>query len=156
MENEKETVNRTMSMKQRKELAMLLYLRGGVENQIELAERIGVTPVTISKWKTAERWDDMKKSLLVTRQEQLRRLYDQLKEVNDSIMTKPEGGRFANNKEADIITKLTGAIRQLEIETSAAQVIDVAMKFNDWLRKTDLVKAKELTELFDGFIKSMI
>ena len=154
MKAENET--KSFGKKERKELAMILYVRGGVENQRELAERIGVSEQTIVTWKKEGRWDDFKKSLLVTRQEELRRLYDQLKEVNDSIMAKEIGQRFANNKEADIITKLTGAIRQLETETSAAQVIDVAMKFNEYLRKIDLGKAKEMAELMDGFIKSMI
>lgn len=145
-----------MLIKQKKELAQLLYVRGVVENQSELAERVGVSAQTISKWKKVGNWDDFKKSLLTTRQEELRNLYDQLAEINNSIKEKPKGNRFANNKEADVLSKLTATIRNLETEVSIAQTVDVFMKFNDWLRQINLEKAKEVVELQDLFVKTLL
>lgn len=145
-----------MDTKKKAELAQLLYTRGVVSDQGELAVRVGVTAQTITRWKQKYNWDSMRKSLLTTRQEELRRLYDQLKELNDHIAAKPEGQRFANSKEADTITKLTSAIRNLETEVSVAQVVDVFMKFNDFIQNDDLKLAQQIVDLEDAFVKSLL
>jgi transposase-like protein len=146
-----------MNAKRKLELAQLLYTRGVVSDQSELAVRVGVTPQTISRWKKKHGWENMRKSLLTTRQEELRRLYDQLKELNDHIRSKPEGQRYANSKEADTITKITSAIRNLETEVSASQTIDVFMKFNEFIQNVeDLQLAQKIVELQDAFVKSLL
>lgn len=144
-----------MTNAQKKEYARLLFLKENMTQQ-EIAQRVGCTEATLSGWKTKEGWDTMKKSLLATRQEELARLYDQLKELNDYILTKQEGQRFANSKEADVIRKLTASIRELETDISIAQVVDVMIPFNEFMRKIDIDKAKEMIELQDSFIKSLM
>lgn len=52
--------------------------------------------------------------------------------------------------------KLTGAIRQLETDTSVADVIDVMKKFIQHIREDDYEQAKLVTSLADLFIKSII
>jgi len=68
-----------------------------------------------------------------------------------------QGGQIST-KDTDIIVKLTGAIRSLEIEVSVADIIEVFMKFNDWSRQNGaaLEILKEIGVLQDGFIKSRI
>ena len=144
-----------MTNKEKRELARILYCKGAVDNQGELASRLGISEQTISKWKKQDGWEDLRKSLLTTRQEELRNLYDQLSELNASIKSKDEGKRYADSKEADIQRKITASIRELETETSLAEVVDVFTKFNDFVQKIDFEKAKEMIELQDGFIKSL-
>ena len=147
----------SMTNEQKKDLAQLLYTRGIVTHQGELALRVDVTEDTISKWKKAGSWDDMKKSLLTTRQEELRNLYDQLSELNAAIKQKPEGERYADSKQADIQRKITASIRELETETSVAQVVDVFIGFSEFIRKqADLDTAKQVSDLQDAYIKKLL
>lgn len=83
-------------------------------------------------------------------------LYRQVAEINGKIAEKPEGERFANSTEADILGKLSAAIRKMETDIGIADVISVQTKFIEFLRPIDLEKAKEITQLSDAFIKSLL
>lgn len=139
----------------KKEIAKYYYIKGEF-SQAEIAQKVGSSEQTIVRWKKLYKWDDLKKSMLTTRPEQLANLYDQLSELNERIKQRPPGERYAQNKEADILTKLTAAIRSLEIEVSLADTIDVFMEFNNWMRDADLEKAKELIAYQDAYIKTLL
>lgn len=145
----------SMTINEKRELAEYLYTSGAISTQTELALRVKVSEVTISKWKNKYKWDDKRKSLLVTRGEELRNLYDQLSELNQWIKDREQGQRFATSKEADTLRKLTASIRELETEVSIGQTIDVFIGFNDWLQKVNHDKAKEMIELQDAYVKSL-
>lgn len=140
---------------QKKQWAQTLYLRENL-TQLEIAERVGVSRVTVSKWVRDGKWEEQKAGLTLTRQEQVTNLYRQVAEINRTIATRPEGERFPNSKEADILGKLSAAIRNMEQETGIADVISVLTSFIEWLRPLDLDKAKELTRLADAFIKDKL
>lgn len=140
---------------QKKDLAKLLFIKEGL-TQKEIAARVDAAESTVSRWAVSENWDKLKISFVVTKEEELSRLYMQLRELNDFIMKRPEGERFVSNKEADTLTKLTAAIRTLETETSLSEIISVTRRFLDWLRKFDLQKAQELSDIFDAFIKESL
>lgn len=145
-----------MTNEQKKELAKLLFFQTDLK-QSEIAERVDVRAATISDWVKKEGWDRVRRSILATRQKELGRLYEQLEALNNKIESREEGERYANNKEADIMTKLTASIRQLETETSLATVIDVFTKFNEFLRKLEgLEEAKRIFAYQDSFVKSMM
>lgn len=133
---------------QEKEFAKLLFLQG--ETQKEIALRIHVSEQTVSKWSRDNNWDDLKKSLLTTRTHQITQLYNQLAWINDDISKRKI--KVALPKEADAISKITASIQRLEVETSIAEYVEVARKFIDFLRPTNLPLAKEVTEYFDAFI----
>jgi len=146
-----------MAVKQteKKEWAKLLYLKENM-TQKEIAAKVNVTEKTLSKWVNTERWEQMKASIIVTKSEELQRVYMQIRELNDFIFRRPEGERFANTKEADTLNKLTSAARDLETETSVSDIIDVSIRLLDWLRPIDFNKAKELSNVFDIFIKDQL
>jgi transcriptional regulator with XRE-family HTH domain len=141
-----------LTRKQKQELAKLLYTRGGF-SQKEIAEKVGVSEVTMSKWANSEKWDLLKVSITATREEQLRRLYLQIGEYNTVIEAREKGKRFATSKEADAINKLAAAVEKLEREVGAVDILNVSKKMLDWLRTFDLAKAQELSDLFDAFLK---
>lgn len=141
---------------QKKELAKLLYVKEGVTLQVELAERVGVSKQTINKWVNKENWESLRASVIITREEELKRLYAQLIELNDFIHKREAGQRFANTKEADVLVKLTAAIRQLETDTSVADAIEVLKKFINFVREVSYEKAKDITAFGDNFIKSLM
>ena len=99
---------------------------------------------------------EQKAGLTLTRQEQVANLYRQVAEINRAISARAEGERFPNSKEADILGKLSAAIRNMEQETGIADIISVLTGFIEWLRPFDLEKAKELTRLADAYIKDKL
>ena len=140
---------------QKKEWAKTLYMRENLTQQ-EIAERVGVSRVTVSNWVRAGQWEEQKAGLTLTRQEQVANLYRQVAEINRAISARAEGERFPNSKEADILGKLSAAIRNMEQETGIADIISVLTGFIEWLRPFDLEKAKELTRLADAYIKDKL
>lgn len=140
---------------QKKEWAKTLYMRENLTQQ-EIAERVGVSRVTVSNWVRAGKWEEQKAWLTLTRQEQVANLYRQVAEINRAISARAEGERFPNSKEADILGKLSAAIRNMEQETGIADIISVLTGFIEWVRPFDLEKAKELTRLADAYIKDKL
>lgn len=144
----------------------------------EVARRSGVTQKTIAKWVEDGKWEDLRKSMLVTKDNQLTRLYNQLEWLNNHIAERdviydlPAGvdpkdkdfnpskyrvlqGKFANSKEADSIAKITAAINKLETETSLADTVQVARSLIDYIRPDNPELSKEITEAFDSYINSL-
>ncbi|KGF48535.1 MULTISPECIES: helix-turn-helix domain-containing protein [Prevotella] len=144
-----------LSNTQKKEWAKTLYLKENLTQQ-EIADRVGVSRVSVNRWIADGKWEEQKVGLTLTREEQVANLYRQVAEINRKIAEKPEGERFASNAEADILGKLSAAIRKMETDVGIADVISVQTKFIEFLRPIDLGKAKELTQLSDAFIKSLL
>ena len=144
-----------LSNTQKKEWAKTLYLKENLTQQ-EIADRVGVSRVSVNRWIAYGKWEEQKVGLTLTREEQVANLYRQVAEINRKIAEKPEGERFASNAEADILGKLSAAIRKMETDVGIADVISVQTKFIEFLRPIDLGKAKELTQLSDAFIKSLL
>lgn len=140
---------------QKKEWAKTLYLRENLTQQ-EIAERVGVSRVTVSNWVRTGKWEEQKVGLTLTRQELVANLYRQVAEINRAISQRPEGERFASSKEADILGKLSASIRNMEQEVGIADTISVLTGFIEYVRAVDLEKAKELTKLADAFIKDKL
>jgi transcriptional regulator with XRE-family HTH domain len=142
-----------MTNDQKMEFAKLLFVRERL-TQKEVAERVGVSEQTMSKWVRTNGWERLRRSLLTTKQEQIAMLYDQLDAINQAISQRKE--RVANNKEADVISKLTAAIRNMETDISIGEVVECGMKFGDYVRQNAAAMSKDIVTLYDGFIKSMI
>lgn len=134
---------------QEKEYAKSLYIGGGL-TQKEIAERVSVTEKTLAKWIKEGKWENLKKSLLTTKQNQLSFLYDQLDFLNTDISKRDF--KVAVGKEADTIIKITAAINRLETETSIGDTVEVARNFIEFVRPQDLELAKTITNFFDVFI----
>lgn len=144
-----------LNNKQKKEWAELLYTRNSL-TQKEIAEKVGTTEATVSKWKTEGKWDNLKASLSVTKAEQLQNVYDQINELNSAIKRKPAGERFASSSESDTLSKLAATAKSLESETSISEIVDTFVSFNDWLRTIDADKAKEFIVYQDSYIKTKL
>jgi DNA-binding transcriptional regulator LsrR (DeoR family) len=142
-----------MKQKEKQEWAKTLYLSENLTQQ-EISDKIGVSRNTINRWIKNGKWEDLKTSFTVTREQQLQRLYLQIAEINKVIAGRER--KYPDSKEADMISKLAVAIDKLERESSLSDIISVSVKMLNWVRKYDLEKAKELSGLFDAFIKEQI
>lgn len=145
-------------LERKKEYAKLLYVEQGVTDQRELSRRTGISLTTINKWINANdfEWKRLRQSFLITKDQELRRLYAQLTELNDAIEKKDEGKRYADSKEADVIVKITSAIRQLEVDTSAADAMSVMKEFIPFTREVSPDIVSELIPVIDMFVKKLI
>lgn len=142
-----------INREQKKEWAQLLYVHQRL-SQREVAEKVGVSTNTMCKWVDRYKWDELRKSMLMTREQQLRRLYDQLDWLTEQIAAREK--KVAEAKEAGTITRLTAAIRSLETETSLAGIVDAGQRFISFIRAQDLDKAREVTALYDTFIRDYL
>ena len=142
----------SLKAKEKKNWAELMFLRTE-KSQKEIALAVGVSEKTLSQWKSKENWDRLRASIIITKDEQLRRVYQQINELTASIEKKDEGSRYADSSEADTLSKLASTARSLESNLSIADVIDVFIGFQDWLREVDLPKAKEISDYQDSYIK---
>lgn len=140
---------------QKKEWAKMIFLKENL-TQKEIALKVGVTEKTLGKWIHAENWEQYKSSIIITKEQELRRIYMQINELNTHIFSRDEGSRFANSKEADTLAKITAAARSLETDTSIADVIEVAMQVCNFIKKDDLLKAQEVSNYFEAFIKTKL
>jgi DNA-binding XRE family transcriptional regulator len=135
--------------------AKLLFTREGVTSQKDLALRVGVSENTISKWVKDEGWEKHRASIILTKDEELRRVYMQLTELNDNIFKRPQGERFSTTKEADILVKLSATIRQLETDVALAEAIEVLIKLINLVNSENLTEGKIIIKWADIFLKTL-
>lgn len=136
--------------KQKKELAKLLYLNSGM-TQAEIAEKVGASRMSIVRW--SKEWEGMKLNFMQTREARIQSTLQQLDELDRCIASREEGHRFPSAKEADIRRKLTADLEALEQEASVRDIVNVSRSLLDYIRQTDVERAKELSDYIDSYIK---
>jgi transcriptional regulator with XRE-family HTH domain len=139
----------------KKDIAKSLYLNGSF-TQEEIAEKVGTTRQTVSRWVKQGAWDELKASLTITPAQILAGLNRQIVEINNNINQREEGKRFATVPEADTLAKLASAIKKIEQDVGIADIVDVGIRFTNWLRPLDLDMAKKFSQLLDAFIKEQM
>lgn len=139
----------------RKDLAKTLYVNGSF-TQEEIATKVGTTRQTVSRWIREGSWDQVKASYTITPEQILAGLNRQIIEINNNVNSRPEGERFATVAEADTLAKLASSIKKIETDAGIADIVNVGIKFTDWLRQTDLDLAKKFSDLLDAFIKDQL
>ena len=144
-----------LTNQQKKEWASALYLKENL-TQSEIAEKVGVSRITVNKWIKTEKWEERKTGITLTKQEQINNMYRQVAEINKAIASRDDGERFATSKEADILGKLSSAIKKMESDIGISDIITTGTQFIEWLRPVDLDMAKQITRLFDAFIKDRL
>ncbi|WP_129616515.1 helix-turn-helix domain-containing protein [Bacteroides cellulosilyticus] len=144
-----------LTNEQKKDWAKMLYTKETL-TQAEIAERVGVSRVTVNNWINKGNWEQLKTSVTMTREEQLKNQYRQLAELNEAISKKPIGQRYPNTAEADTISKITNAIKKMETEVGLSDIISVFTDLLKWLRAYDPTQAKEITPLLDAYVKSKL
>jgi transcriptional regulator with XRE-family HTH domain len=144
-----------LTIRQKKEWAKTLFVSERL-TQKEIAMRTGVSEKTLSLWVNKENWDALRVSLTITKDAQLKRLYAQLEEINTAIEKREEGLRYSNTKDADIIVKITTAIKALETETGIAEIVEVFTGYNNWLKNIDLVATQSQIKLQDEYLSTKL
>jgi hypothetical protein len=138
-----------LSNDQKREWAQMLYTRFDV-TQKEIALKVAADESTIRRWIMEGEWDKMRRSLLTSREDQLRHLYDILAAIT---MRVKESDELGDTKDADKIIKYTTAIKNLEADVSIGEMIETGMQFIRFVLQRDIETAKLISLQFDTFIK---
>ncbi len=139
----------------KKDIAKSLFLNGNF-TQEEIADKVGTTRQSVSRWIKDGNWDQLKASISITPAQILSGLNRQIIEINNNINEREVGKRFATAAEADTLSKLASAIKKIEQDVGIKDIVDVSIRFTNWLRPLDIEKAKEFNELLDAFIKDQM
>lgn len=124
----------------RKSLGRALYL-SGMEQQ-EIADRIGVSRVTVSKWCNTEGWKEARAAKNITRPELVNKLLLTIDKLIEQVNQSEDPTLIAGL--GDKLSKLSSVIEKLDKKANVVDVIEVFMAFSKWLEyrsQTD----KELT-----------
>lgn len=139
-----------------KEHAKLLFTRDNITVQKELAERVGVGEKTMGEWIEDGGWKKLKRNFILTREEQLANLLDELTELNEAIKNKKEGERYADSKEANVRRFLIRDIKDLETKALLPELISSLTQLLDFVRRNDLADAQMISKYVDSFIKTKL
>lgn len=152
---------------QKKSLAKELYILG-TYTYAEIAEKVGSTRQTVSKWATADKWDELKTYMTAGKSSIIKGLYAQMDMINQAVI---ERGKLIDldekdpkkaiqlgptAQESDKIVKLANAIRKMENDSGISSLIDAGIRFGEFLRRTDLEKAREFMKLWDVFLNDQM
>lgn len=143
-----------LTIDEKKLYAEKLFVRGDIE-QRDIAKIVGVSEQTLSKWANDEElgWKQKRKSFLVTKGQIINRLYNIIEKMTIRMDESDDAG---DPKEADKLIKFTAALKNLETETSIAQIMEVAMGFDKWLLPIDPQLADTVSRMFDAYIKEKL
>ena len=130
-------------IEKKKSLARSLFLSG--MEQTEIAEKVDVSRVTISKWCTADGWKEARAAKNVTRPELVNKLLltidtliTQVNESNDPALVAGLGDKLA---------KLSAVIEKLDKKANVVDVIEVFMAFSKWIEYRSTIDSEVTPEL---------
>ena len=136
-------------IEKKKSLARSLFLSG--MEQTEIAEKVDVSRVTISKWCTADGWKEARAAKNVTRPELVNKLLltidtliTQVNESNDPALVAGLGDKLA---------KLSAVIEKLDKKANVVDVIEVFMAFSKWIEFRSTVDPEVTPELIKAINK---
>jgi len=143
----------SLTAKEKIEYAWLLF-KDGSYTRTMIAHKVGVAEKTITEWKQKYNWEQKAKSIKQTREENLISLHNQWAAVNEEILTKQKG--IPTSAQADIIKKLSSAIKELETEIGYTEAYQVCRKLILHIQKIDFEKSKELIDYLDSFMQELL
>lgn len=113
----------------KKSLARSLYLAGMEQN--EIAEKVEVSRVTISKWCNAEGWKEARAAKNVTRPELVNKLLRTIDKLITEVNESEDPSLIAGL--GDKLAKLSSVIEKLDKKANVVDAIEVFMAFSKWL-----------------------
>lgn len=113
----------------KKSLARSLYLAGMEQN--EIAEKVEVSRVTISKWCNADGWKEARAAKNVTRPELVNKLLLTIDKLITEVNESEDPSLIADI--GDKLAKLSSVIEKLDKKANVVDAIEVFMAFSKWL-----------------------
>lgn len=115
---------------QKKSLGRSLYLSG--MEQTEIADKLGVSRVTISKWCTAEGWKEARAAKNISRPELVNKLLLTIDAMIENVNKSKDPTLIGAL--ADKLSKLSATIEKLDKKANVIDAIEAFMAFNRWIQ----------------------
>lgn len=145
-----------ISISDKQYLAKILYTREQLTAKV-VAKRVCVSEKTIGAWVEKFGWKNLRNRLLVSKDQVLNNLYEQLEELNNTIRQRNKGARYGNTKEADILIKYTASIRNLETDLAIADLVEAGIRFVKYLQKVGTIEqVMEVSDMWNSFLQLSI
>lgn len=113
----------------KKSLARSLYLAG--MEQGEIAGKVDVSRVTVSKWCADGGWKEARAAKAVTRPELVNKLLLTIDTLITQVNESGDAGQMAGL--GDKLAKLSAVIEKLDKKANVVDTIEVFMAFSKWL-----------------------
>lgn len=116
-------------IEKKKSLARALYLSGMEQN--EIADKVGMSRVTISKWCTADGWKEARAAKQITRPELVNKLLLTIDKLIEQVNASDDPSLIAGL--GDKLAKLSSVIEKLDKKANVVDAIEVFMAFSRWM-----------------------
>ena len=126
-------INRMATKKEfeeKREYARLLFMQG--ETQKVIAEKVGVSAVTINKWVAENGWQEQRAAANITRPELANKLLHTIDKLIEQVNESDDPEAMAGLGEK--LAKLSTTIERLDKKASIVDVIEVFMAFSKWMQ----------------------
>ena len=130
-------------IEKKKSLARTLYL-SGMEQQ-EIADKVEVSRVTISKWSTAEGWKEARAAKNITRPELVNKLLLTIDALITQVNSSNDPQLIAGL--SDKLAKLSAVIEKLDKKANVVDAIEVFMAFSKWIEYRSSIDPELTPEL---------
>lgn len=137
-------------LEKKKSLARTLYLSG--MGQQEIAEKVDVSRVTISKWCSADGWKEARAAKSITRPELVNKLLLTIDTLITQVNNSDDPALIAGL--GDRLAKLSSVIEKLDKKANVVDAIEVFMAFSKWLEyrsQTDPEVTPELMRVINKY-----
>lgn len=131
----------------KKSLARALYLSG--MEQTEIAEKVQVSRVTISKWAAKDGWKEARAAKSITRPELVNKLLLTIDKLIEQVNQSDDPDLMAAL--GDKLSKLSSVIEKLDKKANVVDAIEVFMAFSKWLE----FRSQTDSELTPDLIKAI-
>lgn len=134
----------------KKSMARQLYLSGMAQQ--EIAEKTGISKVTINRWCNTEGWRQTRAAQTITRPELVNKLLGAIDNLIEQVNTSNDPKLIAGL--GDKLSKLSSVIEKLDKKANVVDAIEVFMAFNKWLEyraQTDPQLTPELRKAINKY-----
>lgn len=136
-------------IEKKKSLARSLFLSG--MEQTEIAEKVDVSRVTISKWCTSEWWKEARAAKNVTRPELVNKLLLTIDTLITQVNSSDDPTLIAGL--GDKLAKLSAVIEKLDKKANVVDAIEVFMAFSKWIEYRSTIDPDVTPELVKAINK---
>lgn len=137
-------------LEKKKSLARSLYLAG--MEQVEIADKVNVSRVTLSKWCNAEGWKEARAAKNITRPELVNKLLLTIDKLIEQVNASEDPTLIAGL--GDRLAKLSSVIEKLDKKANVVDAIEVFMAFSRWMEhraETDPEVTPELLKAINKY-----
>lgn len=116
---------------QKKSIARSLFLSG--MEMTEIAEKVNVSRITISRWCAAEGWKEARAAKSITRPELVNKLLLTIDKLVEQVNSSDDPQLIAGL--GDRLAKLSAVIEKLDKKANVVDTIEVFIAFSNWLER---------------------